>query len=112
MGAASAWTACASMRFYQWYGCFMMCAELSTPFVNMRWWLYQCDATSSKAYMYNAILMLWSFFTVRILPLPLLVYNGLVRDSTATRDVGGQGLWLLLSAVHLINAAMQSYWFS
>ncbi|KAI9899547.1 hypothetical protein N3K66_006008 [Trichothecium roseum] len=41
--------------------------ELSTPFLNVHWFMDKMDMTGSKAQLYNGFALLFSFFTARLL---------------------------------------------
>ena len=50
---------------------FRLFAELSTPFVNLRWWLQETNTPkSSRWFILAAVGMTVTFFSTRILPIP------------------------------------------
>ena len=49
-------------------------SEMSTPFVNMRWILQQLGKRNDPIYATNRTLTLYSFFLVRIMPIPIYWY--------------------------------------
>nr|CAB3266984.1 transmembrane protein 56-B [Phallusia mammillata] len=53
---------------------FRLLAEMSTPFVNLRWALSTTGNKDSELYFYNGLLLTFSFFISRILPMPFFYY--------------------------------------
>lgn len=65
---------------------FRLIAELSTPFVNLRWWLQETNTPkSSKWFILAAVGMTVTFFLTRILPIPWQWYItiGTVTDEAS-----------------------------
>jgi len=52
--------------FVNYYGCVFILWELSTPFLNIHWFLDKVDMTGSTAQLYNGIVLLFSFFACRL----------------------------------------------
>lgn len=52
--------------FVNFYGCTFILYELSTPFLNFHWFFDKLDMTGSKAQLYNGFLLLFSFFSCRL----------------------------------------------
>lgn len=49
--------------------------EVSTPFVNVRWFLAVLKLESTRLYQWNGALMTLVFFACRIIPMPRLIYR-------------------------------------
>lgn len=59
-----------------YFGMYRLWAELSTPFVNMRWILETLSfAKDNKVYIANGLVMALTFFSSRILPIPFYYYR-------------------------------------
>lgn len=55
---------------------FRLIVELSTPLVNMRWFLYACGYPKDSVYFFiNGLTMTLVFFVVRILSIPIYWYK-------------------------------------
>ena len=55
---------------------FRLVVELSTPLVNMRWFLYACGYNkNSLHFFFNGIIMTIMFFLVRIVSIPIFWYK-------------------------------------
>jgi len=52
--------------FVNFYGCTFILYELSTPFLNFHWFFDKLDMTGSKAQLYNGIVLLFAFFSCRL----------------------------------------------
>nr|XP_002131729.1 transmembrane protein 56-B-like [Ciona intestinalis] len=98
------------------FGCFSyislirLTAEMSTPFVNMRWVLDVCGMKLSKIFVYNGWLMVLTFFCCRILVMPYGYYVVLIlRHTEGFRRLGVLALCMVPAA--LIDL-MNLYWFS
>ncbi|PON20053.1 hypothetical protein TGAM01_v211077 [Trichoderma gamsii] len=50
-----------------YYGCVFILWELSTPFLNIHWFFDKVNMTGSKAQLYNGILLLFTFFSARLI---------------------------------------------
>ncbi|KAL6879620.1 DUF887 domain-containing protein [Trichoderma longibrachiatum] len=50
-----------------YYGCVFILWELSTPFLNIHWFFDKVNMTGSRAQLYNGILLLFSFFSCRLI---------------------------------------------
>ncbi|KAL7944535.1 TLC domain-containing protein [Trichoderma barbatum] len=53
--------------FVNYYGCVFILWELSTPFLNIHWFFDKVNMTGSRAQLYNGILLLFSFFSCRLI---------------------------------------------
>ncbi|KAF4122385.1 TLC domain [Geosmithia morbida] len=49
-----------------YYSCIFILWELSTPFLNIHWFMDKVNMTGSSAQLYNGIMLLSTFFTCRI----------------------------------------------
>lgn len=49
-----------------YYGCVFILWELSTPFLNIHWFFDKVNMTGSRAQLYNGILLLFTFFSCRL----------------------------------------------
>jgi len=52
--------------FVNYYGCTFILYELSSPFLNFHWFFDKLDMTGSKAQLYNGFMLLFSFFSCRL----------------------------------------------
>ncbi|TWU73978.1 hypothetical protein ED733_005362 [Metarhizium rileyi] len=52
--------------FVNYYGCIFILWELSTPFLNIHWFMDKLGMTGSRAQLYNGIILLFSFFSCRL----------------------------------------------
>ncbi|KAG5930025.1 hypothetical protein E4U42_003328, partial [Claviceps africana] len=49
-----------------YYGTIFILWELSTPFLNVHWFMDKLDMTGSRAQLYNGLLLLFTFFSCRL----------------------------------------------
>jgi len=52
--------------FVNYYGCTFILYELSSPFLNFHWFFDKLDMTGSKPQLYNGIMLLFTFFSCRL----------------------------------------------
>ncbi|CAM1507379.1 Fc.00g070200.m01.CDS01 [Cosmosporella sp. VM-42] len=52
--------------FVNYYGCTFILWELSTPFLNVHWFMDKLNMTGSRAQLYNGLLLLFTFFSCRL----------------------------------------------
>ncbi|KAF9869820.1 TLC domain-containing protein [Colletotrichum karsti] len=52
--------------FINYYGCVFILWELSTPFLNIHWFFDKLGMTGSRAQLYNGLMLLFSFFSARL----------------------------------------------
>ncbi|GAB0138232.1 hypothetical protein EsDP_00006471 [Epichloe bromicola] len=52
--------------FVNYYGCTFILWELSTPFLNVHWFMDKLGMTGSRAQLYNGFLLLFTFFSCRL----------------------------------------------
>nr|KAF6414605.1 hypothetical protein HJG59_018447 [Molossus molossus] len=87
----------------EYIGNFRLLAELSSPFVNQRWFLEALKYPKfSKANVINGILMTVVFFTVRIAPIPsfyVFVHSMLGTEAYARLGLLVQSSWVATCAV-------------
>ncbi|KAF6806007.1 TLC domain-containing protein C17A2.02c [Colletotrichum musicola] len=53
--------------FLNYYGCTFILWELSTPFLNIHWFFDKLGMTGSRAQLYNGLLLLFTFFSCRLI---------------------------------------------
>jgi len=111
--AGLCWTVAIGWQTMQWYACFLMLAELSTPIANLRWWLAKSNISpSSVTYLIVCSWLFVTFFMARIMCLPFVLYM-FVRYDAAKVEV--QFHWMattLWSTAFVVHSCLQSYWFS
>ena len=93
--------------------CFRLVAEMSTPFVNMRWILYEVDVKrSSEWYLVASVGMTVSFFMSRILAAPIFWYKILMvlSDESAQIIPLHLQIWLVLNSA--LFDFLNVYWFA
>jgi len=66
-------------RVTHYYPLIFALSEASTPFVNIRWWLYSAGMKHTKRYVVAGLLMTASFFLVRIVLVPYVVFHSYYR---------------------------------
>jgi len=94
-----------------WFANFRLLAELSTPFVNIRWFLDALDLRQSKHYAINGVCLFVSFFFARIITMPIYyctLYS--VHEYPAFQALGM--LRYVAVFVCLILDAINMFWFS
>ncbi|XP_066280297.1 TLC domain-containing protein 4-B-like [Branchiostoma lanceolatum] len=94
-----------------YYGNLWPLMELSSPFVHLRLILYRLGQERSRLYMLNGILMLVTFFTCRVAPIPLWFQLAEPMATGQLHEIGP----LLLFAVTILNPTiygMNLYWFT
>ncbi|KAI9171895.1 TLC domain-containing protein [Paramyrothecium foliicola] len=52
--------------FINYYGCIFILYELSTPFLNVHWFMDKMKMTGSRAQLYNGLMLLFTFFSCRL----------------------------------------------
>nr|XP_039273581.1 TLC domain-containing protein 4-A-like [Styela clava] len=78
-----------------YYANFRLMAEISTPFVNIRWYYDVTGRKNSQIYFYNGLFLAGTFFLFRIAVMP--VYYYLVYAAVGTEAYDRLGLALQLS---------------
>eukprot|EP01080_Neovahlkampfia_damariscottae_P007639 gene7639-11961_t len=67
-------------NFSRWLIGYFILTEASTPFVNLRWRLHILNLHHGKEFIFVSLLMSASFFIVRTIPLPIVVYQGIIIE--------------------------------
>ncbi|KAH7160101.1 TLC domain-containing protein [Dactylonectria estremocensis] len=52
--------------FVNYYACVFILWELSTPFLNVHWFMDKVNMTGSRAQLYNGLMLLFTFFCCRL----------------------------------------------
>jgi len=87
----------------------MMLTEISTPFVNQRYFLSKCGMKSSKMYTYNGLLMWLSFGIVRMSSVFYLPYLMFSDSQTWCSFPFG---WIIGVSIMVFSiSALNIYWF-
>jgi len=87
----------------------LTCTEITTPFVNMRWFLAAAKETSSTAYLVNGILMTLGFLTIRAVALPSAVFYAICTQWAALQEISGAlmaFLFICVTGLPFLN----TYW--
>lgn len=113
MSASLAWTVSNHLRTMQWYQCFLQFCEFSTIFLDFRQYVLTSGypKNSTIATLANLGLFL-SFFAVRVLPLPIILYRWITNDFSSLREVHGMTVAVANSLFLTIHVGLQSFWFS
>ncbi|TQV96029.1 hypothetical protein V2A60_001180 [Cordyceps javanica] len=61
--------------FVNYYGCNFILFELSTPFLNVHWFLDKLNMTGSNLQLYNGFALLFTFFSCRLVYGPYQTYK-------------------------------------
>ncbi|OAR01961.1 hypothetical protein LLEC1_00108 [Akanthomyces lecanii] len=61
--------------FVNYYGCNFILYELSTPFLNIHWFLDKVNMTGSSLQLYNGFALLFTFFSCRLVYGPYQSYR-------------------------------------
>uniref|UniRef100_H2ZDZ0 TLC domain-containing protein n=1 Tax=Ciona savignyi TaxID=51511 RepID=H2ZDZ0_CIOSA len=90
---------------------FRLLAEMSTPFVNIRWALSVCDVKTGTFYFYNGVMMTFCFFISRILSMPYYYY--LVMNAVNSEDYQSISPLIHVSwiSVCIVLDIMNIFWF-
>lgn len=94
----------------QYVSPFFLLVELSTPFVNMRWFLDKCGLRSHLLYIINGVLMILVFFVARIVLTSYFLFEALVLHPDQYHTLPTPWLVSLMSSVVLL-AAINIMWF-
>ncbi len=112
LSAAGIWTWSSGFGAMQWYGSMLQFCELSTIFMNLRQWILTAGYPSgSPVELAISLSFFLSFFAVRVLPLPGLVYKWVTNDFKRLSAEKGSALALGSSSTLLIHVMLQSFWF-
>lgn len=102
-------------RWGEWFGAAFLTWEMSTPFVHLRWFMYEMGLKESKVYMVNGLCMVASFFLARNV---LGLYMSYIYWDTSEQQLtnprpGGVPvpvMWFFRVANVLLNL-LNAYWF-
>lgn len=61
--------------FVNYYACNFILFELSTPFLNVHWFLDKVNMTGSNLQLYNGFALLFTFFSCRLVYGPIQTYR-------------------------------------
>jgi len=110
--AATTWMAFEYTKSMQFSSSFLQFNEFSTIFLNLRQLYLTLGYTSKdKEVARVSYVFFFSFFLVRVLPLPILFHNWFMRDFQIIRNDVGMGVAGLYSMAYLCHAGLQSTWF-
>lgn len=111
--AVCSWSLSLHLHTMQWYACIWLMAELSTPLANLRWYLVRAGLrTNSNLYLFVGSWLFSTFFVVRILPIPFMIWLFWQYDSVDAFHSGGPVALTWWSSMLLCNCALQWYWWS
>ena len=112
VSAALIWTWSTGLGAMQWYASMLQFCELSTIFMNLRQWVLTAGYDSGSSTVLGVSLAFFAtFFGVRVLPLPGLVYKWLTNDFAQLSAEKGTAVALASSSTLLIHVGLQSFWF-
>ena len=112
ISASSQWIYSTSQESMQYYGSFMQFCEFSTIFLNIRQWILTAGySSSSKPGMIFSGLFFLAFFLVRVVPLPMIIYNWTTKDYAELRDAKGTTIAVGNTVTIVINVLLQTSWF-
>ncbi|PKA50535.1 hypothetical protein AXF42_Ash013750 [Apostasia shenzhenica] len=93
----------------QFYILMVLFSEITTPFVNLRWYLDVYDQKGSKLYLYNGVTLFLGWLVARII-LFIFFFTHMYLHFDQVRTIFPLGFYSVLSAPSLL-AAMNAYWF-
>ncbi|KAJ2353649.1 hypothetical protein H4S02_013268, partial [Coemansia sp. RSA 2611] len=94
----------------QYYGASFIMFEASTIFLNINWWLDKLGMTGSRLQLYNASVLLFLYFTVRIVfgtYMSFMLFNDLKTQGTQTSAV----LYYFYRIANHSILGLSYYWF-
>lgn len=111
--AATTWTVCDYTKCMQFLLSFLQFNEFSTIFMNARQ-VFLTTGYDSKGKHVTAVSYIFflSFFLVRVLPLPMIVYKWISNDFQVIKTEVGIPVAVSLSLSVLAHVALQSTWFA
>jgi hypothetical protein len=90
---------------------YFLLTEASTPFVNLRWRLYVLNMTDQKKYIFVSMLMSVTFFVFRTIPLPFVIYYGIVKEGLSRIFIENDILFGFLQILGLtVLSILNSIW--
>lgn len=111
--ACVSWCFALLLQTMQWYACFWLLAELSTPLANLRWYLAKTNVDSnSKLYLFVGSWLFSTFFVVRVLPIPPTLYIFWRHDAHEAMETGGKSMLLWWTIAIACNGLLQCYWWT
>lgn len=111
--AGCSWSLALALHTMQWYACFWLMAELSTPLANLRWLMVKAGVrTNSNLYLFVGSWLFSTFFVVRVLPIPFVIFMFWMHDSMVALSSGGIIVLLWWSLAFVGNGLLQWYWWS
>jgi hypothetical protein len=112
LSAIVIWTWVTCIGAMQWYASLLQFCEFSTIFMNIRQWVLTAGhPSSSPTAMVVSLLFFLSFFAVRVIPLPTLVYQWITNDFAKLSDEKGKAVAMASSSTLMIHVVLQSFWF-
>eukprot|EP00946_MAST-07B_sp_MAST-7B-sp1_P003226 g3226.t1 len=113
LGASLAWTISVSVKSMQWYAQFLQMNELSTIFVNLRQLFMKSGYHSESLPVKTMSLATFATFgIVRIMPLPHLVWQWVMRDFAVMHAKDGAAAAYFYSGLFVFHVSMQSFWYA
>ncbi|GJF00569.1 TLC domain-containing protein [Phanerochaete sordida] len=99
--------------YLQYFSCRFLLWELSTPFLNIHWFLDKTGRTGSTLQLVNGILLLSTFFFVRIVyGWYISVTFWRVMFARATRDAMPRPVWAVFLLGHATLTLLNLLWLS
>ncbi|KYQ89901.1 hypothetical protein DLAC_08466 [Tieghemostelium lacteum] len=83
--------------------------EITTPFVNYRWILYNTGRKENVVYLVNGALMAIGFLVVRVLYVPIMVFSMLQKHHDEFQTLGALERNCYYFALMIINV-LNAYW--
>jgi len=101
-----------TLNVMPYFANFRLLAELSTPLVNIRWFLDALKySKTSKAFVLNGILMTLVFFIVRIVTMPIYWWKVYIVAITPLWSHMGHFRYVLIIVCAVLDV-INLYWFS
>ncbi|CAM6114879.1 unnamed protein product [Calypogeia fissa] len=92
-----------------YYILMVLFSEISTPFINIRWYLIESGLKNSKAYLYNGVALFLVWLGVRVLMFMYFFYH-LYIHYDEIRDLYAPGFYFMFTAPPGL-ALMNLFWF-
>jgi len=113
LSASACWILSSHSRIIQYYLSNLQFCEFSTLFMNARQVVFTAGYSSSTSVArFLSLGMFVSFFVVRVLPLPKLVYYWITTDCVSLYEKHGLYVAMAFSVFLAIHVGLQSFWFS
>ncbi|EPS66679.1 hypothetical protein M569_08102, partial [Genlisea aurea] len=94
----------------QFYTMMVLFTEVTTPFVNLRWYLDVSGLKNGKIYLWNGVALFFGWLAARIVLFLYLLYHAYLHFDEV-RQVSGVCFYTLFCVPPAL-AAMNVYWFS